>query len=117
MLIRRPYGPGPVGTSAFDPDAQQRLAASSRGLGTSVSHGIERDSEALEAFFEQVTSIVPYQLATLALNDAHGHRLAFRASRAFEHGVIDGVRIPVARGIVGWVARHRQAVRLKRRLS
>jgi len=103
---------GPVGGATFDADAQRRLAALGDVLGPSLSHGIERDSEALAAFFERVTKAVPYQLATLALNDAQGHRLVFRASRAFEHGVIDGARIPIERGIVGWVARHRQPVRL-----
>ena len=36
----------------------------------------------------------------------------FRASRTIESGVIDGLRLPVSRGIAGWVARNRQAVRL-----
>ena len=103
---------GPVGAATFDPDAQLRLAALGDTLGPCLSRGIERDSEALAAFFERVTQVVPYQLAALALNDVQGHRLVFRASRTFEHGVIDGVRIPVNRGIVGWVARNRQTVRL-----
>ena len=36
----------------------------------------------------------------------------FRASRTIESGVIDGMRLPASRGIAGWVARNRQAVRL-----
>ena len=36
----------------------------------------------------------------------------FRASRTIQSGMIDGMRLPTSRGIAGWVARNRQAVRL-----
>jgi diguanylate cyclase (GGDEF)-like protein len=103
---------GPVGAAAFDAGAHTRVEALGDALGTALCHGIEHDSEALAGFFARATAPVPCQLATLVLHDAAGHRLVFRSSRAFEPGVIDGVRLPVGRGIAGWVARHRQAVRL-----
>jgi diguanylate cyclase (GGDEF)-like protein len=103
---------GPVGAAAFPLDAQRRLEAQGNGLGIGLCQGVEYDSEALAGFFERVMRLAPFQLATLVLHDAHGHPLLFRASRAFPNGAIDGVRIPAGRGIVGWVARHRQAIRL-----
>ena len=103
---------GPVGAATFDAGARRRLALLGEALGPCLSQGIERDSDALAAFFERVMQALPYQLATLALHDAQGRRLVFSASRTFEHGLIDGVRISVERGIVGWVARNRQPVRL-----
>jgi diguanylate cyclase (GGDEF)-like protein len=38
--------------------------------------------------------------------------MVLRSSRALEPGVIDGVRLRLDRGIAGWVARHREGVRL-----
>jgi GGDEF domain-containing protein len=37
----------------------------------------------------------------------------FRTSHALEPGVIDGVRLRTDRGIAGWVAQHREALRLE----
>ena len=54
----------------------------------------------------------PSEAAALLLVDPAGRELVFRASRTIESGVIDGLRLPASRGIAGWVARNRQAVRL-----
>jgi diguanylate cyclase (GGDEF)-like protein len=103
---------GAVGGTAFDAGARQRLAGLADELGGVLCHGVEHDAAALGTLFERAAVAVRCQLATLVLHDAQGHRMVFRSSRAFEPGIIDGVRMPIGRGIVGWVARHRQAVRL-----
>jgi diguanylate cyclase (GGDEF)-like protein len=55
---------------------------------------------------------VPGEAAALLLIDRAGRELVFRASRTIQPGVIDGLRLPIDRGVAGWVARNRQAVRL-----
>jgi diguanylate cyclase (GGDEF)-like protein len=60
----------------------------------------------------RAVAAVPSEAAFLLLIDPAGRELVFRASRAVQAGMIDGLRIPTDRGIAGWVARHRQAVRL-----
>jgi diguanylate cyclase (GGDEF)-like protein len=95
----------------------------------------ERDQHALEAFAEEVSEhcvadrlaidargmqrllarqvmAVPSEAASLLLLDPAGRELVFRASRSVQPGVIEGLRLPCDRGISGWVARHREAVRL-----
>jgi GGDEF domain-containing protein len=99
---------GPLEAATFPADAPARLAA----LGRELCQGVEHDGAALARFFALVTGAVRCQLATLVLQDARGHRMVFRSSRALEPGVIDGVRMPLDRGIAGWVARHRQPLRL-----
>jgi diguanylate cyclase (GGDEF)-like protein len=73
---------------------------------------LARDAAALARFFARVARAVPSEAASLLLFDPAGHELAFTASRALQPGVIDGVRLPCDRGIAGWVARHRETVRL-----
>ena len=60
----------------------------------------------------RAVAAVPSEAASLLLIDPAGRELVFRASRDVQPGMIDGLRIPTDRGIAGWVARHREAVRL-----
>lgn len=103
---------GPLAGAAFGPAASARLRRLGRELGAAVCRGLEHDQAALARFFARVTQAIPCETATLTLRDGAGHRMVFRSSRALEPGVIDGVRLPLGRGIAGWVARHREAVRL-----
>ena len=70
------------------------------------------DAEAMRGLLARAVTTAPSEAAALLLLDPAGHELVFRASRTIESGVIDGMRLPVSRGIAGWVARNRQAVRL-----
>jgi len=71
-----------------------------------------RDPQAMRALLARAVTLVPSEAASLLLVDPAGRELVFRASRAMHPGVIDGLRLPSDRGIAGWVARHREAVRL-----
>ncbi len=73
---------------------------------------LSRDGAAVRALLADVAAAVPSQAAALLLYRPGGRSLTFSASRRLEAGVIDGLRMSSARGIAGWVARHRQAVRL-----
>ena len=55
---------------------------------------------------------MPSEASSLLLYDPKGHELVFTASRTLQSGVIDGMRLRCDQGIAGWVARHREAVRL-----
>jgi diguanylate cyclase (GGDEF)-like protein len=77
-----------------------------------ASDSLCRDSEAMRKLLARAVAAVPSEAAFLLLIDPAGRELVFRASRAVQAGMIDGLRIPTDRGIAGWVARHRQAVRL-----
>jgi diguanylate cyclase (GGDEF)-like protein len=80
--------------AAFDPD--------------SLCH----DPQSMRRILARAVTLVPSEAASLLLIDPAGRELVFRASRAMQPGVIDGLRLPSDRGIAGWVARHREAVRL-----
>ena len=97
---------------AFDAGTRARLAAIGDELDRSAGEGLARDPDALRRLFARLSTAVPYRAATLTLYDAQGHRLVFRSSRDLQPGVIDGIRLRLDRGIAGWVARHRQPVRL-----
>jgi len=71
-----------------------------------------RDADAMRRVLARAVTTAPSEAAALLLLDPAGRELVFRASRTIQPGVIDGVRLPVDRGIAGWVARNRQAVRL-----
>lgn len=73
---------------------------------------LARDAEALQALFGRVAATVPSEDVALTLLDADGAQRVLGVSRELAKGVIDGVRIPVGQGIAGWVAKHREAVRL-----
>jgi diguanylate cyclase (GGDEF)-like protein len=73
---------------------------------------VAHDPDALHAVFARLGAAVPSQEAALVVYDQARRELAFRISHALRHGVIDGVRLHVGQGIAGWVAVHREAVRL-----
>src|SRR3989442_1770479 len=70
------------------------------------------DADATRKLLARAVTTVPSEAAFLLLLDPAGRELVFRASRAIQPGVVDGLRLPTDRGIAGWVARNRQAVRL-----
>ncbi|MET0153345.1 MAG: sensor domain-containing diguanylate cyclase [Candidatus Binatia bacterium] len=71
------------------------------------------DPQAMRRILARAVTLVPSEAASLLLVDPTGRELVFRASRAMQPGVIDGLRLPADHGIAGWVARHREAVRLE----
>jgi len=92
---------------------RERLERAAAELGAEVSpEALSHDAAALHRLFAHVAGVVPSQAASLLLHDPQGRELAFTAARALQPGVIDGVRLPCDQGIAGWVARHRQALRL-----
>lgn len=102
------YGGGP-----FESDDQSRLEALAREVGEACQpDAIHVDEDAMRQLLARVVTAVPGEAAALLLLDRAGRELVFRASRTIQPGVIDGLRLPIDRGIAGWVARHRQAVRL-----
>jgi len=104
----------PSAGAAFAPGARARVTSVTADLDCNVGPGtLSHDTETLHRFFARVTAAAPCRSATLALYDPQGRPLVFRASRALQPGVIDGVRLPLDRGIAGWVARHREAVCLE----
>jgi diguanylate cyclase (GGDEF)-like protein len=108
LELRRRYDGRP-----FDDDDRRRLEAAVQSFaGALQPDTLSHDAGALDRVFAQIAAAVPSQAAVLLLYDPKGRELAFTASRALQPGVIDGVRLPADRGIAGWVARHRQPVRL-----
>jgi diguanylate cyclase (GGDEF)-like protein len=73
---------------------------------------VSHDAEALRKLLAMVAAAVPSEASSLLLYDPQGRELVFNASRTQQAGVIDGMRLRCDQGIAGWVARHRQAVRL-----
>jgi diguanylate cyclase (GGDEF)-like protein len=70
------------------------------------------DADAMRGLLARAVTTAPAEAAALLLLDPAGRELVFRGSRTIQSGVIDGMRLPAGRGIAGWVARHREAVRL-----
>jgi diguanylate cyclase (GGDEF)-like protein len=70
------------------------------------------DADTMRDLLARAVRTAPSEAAAFLLLDPAGRELVFQASRAIQPGVIDGLRLPASRGIAGWVARHRQAVRL-----
>jgi diguanylate cyclase (GGDEF)-like protein len=102
------YGGGP-----FEPGDQARLETLAKELGdTCDPETLCVDADAMRRLLARVVTTVPSEAAALLLVDPAGRELVFRASRTVHPGMIDGLRLPIGRGIAGWVARHRQAVRL-----
>jgi diguanylate cyclase (GGDEF)-like protein len=66
----------------------------------------------MRRFLAAIAAAVPTEAASLLLYDPEGHELVFNASRTLQPGVIDGMRLSCDEGIAGWVARHRQSVRI-----
>ena len=104
---------GPLAADAFDTEARTRLGRLAEVLGAECSERLPQDADALQRLFARVAAAVPSRATTLTLWDAQGRPLVFRTSHALEPGVIDGIRIPADRGIAGWVAQHREPLRLE----
>src|SRR5262245_61052785 len=72
----------------------------------------------LRTFPARIRALTAPQALSLLLYDRPNHELVFAATQmlredaVLEPGVIDGVRMRLDQGIAGWVASHRQAVRL-----
>ena len=97
----------------FDDDDGRRTAAVAADLASRPDlERIAHDPEALHQVFARLAAAAPSRDATLVVYDRERRELAFRVSHALRHGVIDGVRLHLGQGIAGWVAAHRQAVRL-----
>ena len=101
------------GGGDFDDDDRARLQELAREVGRDCDpETLCRDAEAMRALLTRAVTTVPSEAAALLLLDPAGRELEFRASRTIQPGMIDGMRLPTDRGIAGWVARHREAVRL-----
>lgn len=97
----------------FDAADAARAAVVAAELATSGDlDRLARDPEWLHAVFARLAAAVPCDDATLVVYDRDRREHAFRISHALRHGLIDGARLPVGRGIAGWVAQHRKPVRL-----
>lgn len=100
-------------SSDFTAGDEARLIALADALG---AHGdpaaLASDAVALHAFFSEVASAVPSEDVMLVLLDPDGRERLLGASRRLEAGFVDGLRLRLDQGIAGWVARHREAVRL-----
>src|SRR5262245_2383362 len=97
----------------FDDADQRRTATVAADLASTPDlERIAHDPDALQRIFARLAAAAPSRDATLVVYDRERRELAFRVSHALRHGVIDGVRLRVGQGIAGWVAAHRQAVRL-----
>jgi diguanylate cyclase (GGDEF)-like protein len=101
------------GGGSFDGSDQARLESLAGEVGEACDpEALSRDADAMRRLLSRVVTTVPSEAAALLLLDPAGRELVFHASRTIQPGVIDGMRLPVDRGIAGWVARHRQAVRV-----
>lgn len=101
------------GGGAFTEEDEARLALLADGVARDRDPSeYARDPEALRTLFGRVAAAVPSEDLSLTLLDAEGGPRVLGVSRELAKGVIDGVRIPVGQGIAGWVAKHREAVRL-----
>jgi len=97
----------------FGPADRARLEEVAASLAAEAdAERLSHDGPALHRLFTHIAAAVPSQAASLVLHDGAGRPLSFSASRSLEPGVIDGVRLRVGEGIAGWVARHREPVRL-----
>ena len=97
----------------FDDDDRRRADAVAAELASQPDlERIAHDPEALHQVFARLAAAAPSRDATLVVYDREHRELAFRVSHALRHGVIDGVRLRLGQGIAGWVAAHRQGVRL-----
>ncbi len=86
----------------FD-EANRRLL---EGLAAEVGDACDPDSlchdpPAMRQILARAVTLVPSEAASLLLVDPAGRELVFRASRAMQPGVIDGLRLPSDRGIAG----------------
>jgi diguanylate cyclase (GGDEF)-like protein len=108
LQVANRYGGG-----NFDTEDRTRLETLAREIGRDCDPDtLCRDPEAMRELLARAVRAAPGEAAALLLLDPAGRELVFRASRTIQPGMIDGMRLPTDRGIAGWVARHREAVRL-----
>ena len=101
------------GGDAFSEDDRQKLETIATDVGEHCDvEALVNDPEATRELLARQVMTVPSEAASLLLLDPAGRELVFRASRSVQPGVIEGLRLSCDRGIAGWVARNRQAVRL-----
>ena len=97
----------------FDEADRQRVAAVAAELaGREDLERMAHEPDGLQGVFARLATAVPCQDAALVVYDEERRELAFRVSRALRPGLIDGLRLHAGQGIAGWVAVHREAVRL-----
>jgi len=95
-----------------DADGRRAAAVAAELAATGDLERVAHDPDELHAVFARLAAAVPSEDATLVVYDRDRRQLAFRVSHAFRHGMIDGARLAMGQGIAGWVAQHRQPVRL-----
>jgi diguanylate cyclase (GGDEF)-like protein len=99
------------GGGSFDEADLTRLAAVAIEFAATIDAGaLPRDADGVRRVLAAATDAVPSEAAALTLRDAEGREVVL--TRGLRAGVIDGLRIRCDVGIAGWVARHRQALRL-----
>ncbi|CAG0990067.1 Response regulator PleD [Myxococcaceae bacterium] len=97
----------------FTTDDEARLEALAEELaGCRDPAALACDDEALQTLFSRIAATVPSEDVSLLLIDSEGRQRVLGVTRELSKGVIDGVRMPVGRGIAGWVAENRRALRL-----
>ena len=101
------------GGITFDPQDLEKVEAVAAEVGPSIDlDTLPCDQVATRAILAKVAAAVPAEAAALLLYDMSGNELVFTASRTLTSGVIDGLRLRGDQGIVGWVARNRQPVKI-----
>jgi diguanylate cyclase (GGDEF)-like protein len=99
--------------ASFTGRDEQALAAIATDIAaTTNAESLAHDPEATRRLLTRVNAAVPSEACSILTRDESGHDLVFTASRTLRAGVIDGLRIRADQGIAGWVAQHRQAVRV-----
>src|ERR1051325_11386485 len=96
----------------FSEDDRRRLEGLAADAGEGLVPEALCDPDATRKLLARAAPTVPSGAAFVLVRDPAGSELVFRASRAIQPGVVDGLRLPKDRGIAGWVARQREAVRL-----
>jgi len=101
------------GGITFDDEDLANVEAVAAAIGPTLDvRTLPCDQQAMRNLLARVTAAVPAEAAALLLYDESGRELVFTASRTLTSGVIDGMRLRADQGIVGWVARNRQPVRV-----
>jgi diguanylate cyclase (GGDEF)-like protein len=99
--------------SEFTKEDVERLEQIAAEFGESMEpRALVHDAEAMRQLLERVAATVPTEGASLLLYDEARRELVFKASRTLQAGVVEGMRLRCDQGIAGWVARHREPLRL-----
>jgi diguanylate cyclase (GGDEF)-like protein len=100
------------GVSFTEADLRQLEALAASEIARIDPETLSHDADAMRQLLARVVAAVPGEASSLLLYDPEGHELVFTASRTLQSGVVDGIRLRCSQGIAGWVASHREAVRL-----